>query len=136
MDIYLRPHTSTSLSIYQRRSVFLVFFFFFFPFPLRGFQFCLRFWFSSYKMVSSVIRELQRGEGIGKSGLVETVHICSSRRRDKCSAYCLLWKLRLGSEPGKTRFTIFIRIIYITQLGHPTIRYFELPLSEQLIERM
>lgn len=62
MDIYLRPHTSTSLSIYQRRSVFLVFFFFF-PFPLRGFQFCLRFWFSSYKMASSVIRELQRGEG-------------------------------------------------------------------------
>lgn len=42
----------------------------------------------------------------------------------------------LGSEPGKTRFTIFIRIIYITQLGHPIIRYFELPLSEQLIERM
>lgn len=62
------------------------------------------------------------GRGIGKSGLVETVHVCSSRRRDKCSAYCLLWKLRLGSEPGKTRFTIFIRIIYITQLGHPLFR--------------
>lgn len=54
-------------------------------FSLLCLRFCFSFW---YKMASSVIRELQRG--IGKGALVETVHICSSRRRDKCSAYCLL----------------------------------------------
>lgn len=59
MDIYLRPHTSTSLSIYQRRSVFL----FLFSFSFRHFQSTL---FKVFgiprigKMAPSVIRELQR----------------------------------------------------------------------------
>lgn len=57
-------------------------------FSLLCLRFCFSFW---YKMASSVIKKLQGSwEGIGKSALVETVHICSSRRRDKCSAYCLL----------------------------------------------
>lgn len=93
---YLRPHTLTSSSIYRRgRSVFFIFFLLREVFGY-GSPLCLRF---SSPLVRWLPVLLGNYSGWWGCSCWDSSYML--RRRDKCSAYCLPWKLCLGPNLGK-----------------------------------